>query len=48
MEQDVLLLKDQADGMDVAAVDKVEVLQNKKDGPSRSRLKSIWLLVLHV
>jgi hypothetical protein len=40
------LLKDQADGMDAAA-DKMEVLK-KKHGPSRARLKSIWLLVLHV
>jgi hypothetical protein len=47
MEKDPLLLKDQADGMDVAAADKVEVLK-KEDGPSRARLKSIWLLVLHV
>jgi hypothetical protein len=45
MEKDPLLLKDQADGMDVA--DKVEALK-KKDGPSRARLKSIWLSVLHV
>jgi hypothetical protein len=36
MEQDPLLLKDQADGMDVVVADKVEAL------------KSIWLLVLHV
>ena len=35
-----LLLKDKADGMDVAATDKMEVLK-KKDGPSRARLKSI-------
>jgi hypothetical protein len=33
--------------MDVVVVDKVEVLK-KKYGPSRARLKSIWLLVLHV
>jgi hypothetical protein len=45
MEQDPLLLKDQADGMDVIVADKVE---EKKDGPSRARIKSIWLLVLHV
>jgi hypothetical protein len=48
MEQDSLLLKDQADGMDVAAANKVEGLKKKKDGPSRARLKSIWLSVLHV
>jgi hypothetical protein len=48
MEQDPLLLKDQADGMDVVAADKVEALKKKKDGPSRARLKSIWLSVLHV
>jgi hypothetical protein len=47
MEQDPLLLKEQADGMDVAVVDKVEALK-KKDGPSRARLKSICLSVLHV
>jgi hypothetical protein len=48
MEQDPLLLKHQADGMDVVAADKVEVLKKKKDGPSRTKLKSIWLSVLHV
>jgi hypothetical protein len=47
MEQDPLLLQNQADGMDVATVDKMEALK-KKDGPSRARLKSKWLLVLHV
>ena len=48
MEKDPLLLKDQADGMDDVVSDKVEALKNKKDGPSRVRLKSIWLSVLHV
>jgi hypothetical protein len=49
MEKDPLLLKDQADGMDVAVVDKVEVPKKRKnDGPSRARLKSIWLSILHV
>jgi hypothetical protein len=33
--------------MDAAAADKVEALK-KKDGPSKARLKSIWLSVLHV
>jgi hypothetical protein len=33
--------------MDVAATDRMEVLK-KKDGPSRARLKSLWLSVLHV
>jgi hypothetical protein len=47
MEQDLLLLQDQADGMDVAAADRMEAL-NKKDGPYRARFKSIWLSVLHV
>jgi hypothetical protein len=47
MDQDPLLLKDQADGMEFVATDKVEVLK-KKDGPSRARLKSICLSVLHV
>jgi hypothetical protein len=48
MEQDPLLLKDQADEMDAAVADKVESLKKNKDGPSRARLKSIWLSVLHV
>ena len=47
MEKDSLLLKDQADGMDVAVVNRMEALK-KKDGPSMARLKSIWLSVLHV
>jgi hypothetical protein len=48
MEKDPLLLKDQANGMDAAAFDKVEELK-KKDGPSmRAMLNSIWLSVLHV
>jgi hypothetical protein len=47
MEQDPLLLKDQADGMDVTSANRMEELK-KKDGPSRARLKSIWLSVLHV
>jgi hypothetical protein len=34
--------------MDVAAADKVEALKKKKYGPSRARIKSIWLSVLHV
>jgi hypothetical protein len=32
----------------VVAVDKMEVLKGRKDGPSRVMLKSIWLSVLHV
>ena len=47
MEQDPLLLKDQTNGMDVVVVDKMKALK-KKDGPSRARLKLIWLSVLHV
>ena len=47
VEKYPVLLKDQDDGMDVAASDKMEALK-KKDGPSRARLNSIWLLVLHV
>jgi hypothetical protein len=47
MEQDLLLLKDQVDGMDAATTNKVEALK-KKGGPFRARLKSIWLSVLHV
>jgi hypothetical protein len=48
LEQDPLLLKDQIDGMDIVFDDLVEVLKKKKDGPSRARLKSIWLSILHV
>jgi hypothetical protein len=33
MEQDPLLLKDQADGMDVVVADKVEALKKKRMGP---------------
>ena len=47
MDKYPLLLKDWVDGMDVFVVDKVDSLKNKY-GPSRSRLKSIWLSVLHV
>jgi hypothetical protein len=42
MEQDPLLLYNQADGMDVVVANRMETLK-KKDG-----LKSIWLSVLHV
>ena len=34
--------------MDATTADKAEVLKKKKDGPSRAKLKSIWLSVLHV
>ena len=34
MEQDPLLLQDQAKVMDVAAADKVEALKNERMGPS--------------
>jgi hypothetical protein len=47
MEQDPLLLQNQANGMDVAAADRIEALK-KKDGPSRARFNSMWLSVLHV
>jgi hypothetical protein len=47
MEKDPLLLKDQVDGMDVVAADKVEALK-KKHGLSRARIKSICLSVLYV
>jgi hypothetical protein len=47
VEQDPLLLKDQANGMDAATTDRMEALK-KKDGPSRAMHKSIWLSVLHV
>jgi len=48
MEQDPSLLQDQAEVMDAAAADNVEVLKGRKDGPSRAMLKSFWLSVLHV
>jgi hypothetical protein len=48
IEQDPFLLQDQAEVMDAAAADKVEVLKKSEDGPSRAMLKSIWLSVLHV
>jgi hypothetical protein len=48
MEKDPLLLKDQSDGMDVVVADKVEEMKKKKDGPSRARIKLIWLKILHV
>jgi hypothetical protein len=32
----------------VVAADKVEALKGRKDEPSRAKLKSIWLSVLHV
>jgi hypothetical protein len=35
MEQDPFLLKDQADVMDVDAIDKVEVVKKKRMGPPR-------------
>jgi hypothetical protein len=47
MEQDPLLLQNHVDGMDADAADRMEALK-KKDGPSRAKLKSIWLSVLHV
>jgi hypothetical protein len=47
MEQDPLLLQNQADGIDVVVIDIMEALK-KKDGPSRARIESIWLSVLHV
>jgi hypothetical protein len=34
--------------MDVAAADKIKMLEEKKGGPSRAMLKSILLSVLHV
>jgi hypothetical protein len=48
MEQDPLLLQNQAEVMDVVAADKVEAFKKRKDGPFRAMLKSIWLSVLHV
>jgi hypothetical protein len=40
MEQDALLLQDQAEVMDVVAVDKVEALKKIKEWPSRHNLLS--------
>jgi hypothetical protein len=34
--------------MDVATADKIKMLEERKDGPSRAMLKSILLSVLHV
>jgi hypothetical protein len=34
--------------MDVAAVDKTNLVKEEKDGPSRAMLRSILLSVLHV
>jgi hypothetical protein len=47
MEKYPLLLQNQANGMDVVVSDRMEALK-KKDGPSRAKLKSICLSVLHV
>jgi hypothetical protein len=47
MEQDPMLLHDHANGMDATTADRMEALK-KKDGPSKARIKSIWLSVLHV
>jgi hypothetical protein len=48
MEQYPLLLKDEVDGMDATiTADNMEAWK-KKDGPSRDRIKSIWLSILHV
>ena len=48
MGQEPSPIQDQAEVMDVVAVDKVEVLKGIKYEPSRAMLKSIWLSVLHV
>jgi hypothetical protein len=34
--------------MDVVVVDKIKMLEERKDGPSNAMLKSILLSVLHV
>jgi hypothetical protein len=34
--------------MDAAAVDKIKMMEEEKDGPSRAMLRSILLSVLHV
>ena len=44
---DPLLLHNHVDGMDIVVADRMGVLK-KKDGPSRAKLKSIWLSILHV
>jgi hypothetical protein len=46
MEQDPLLLQNHADGMDVVAVDRWEVL--KKRWALQGQAQVIWLSVLHV
>ena len=47
MEQEPSLIQNQAEVMDVVVVDKVEALKERKDGPSRAMLKSIWFSILH-
>jgi hypothetical protein len=47
MKKESMLLQNQDDGMDVVSADRMEALK-KKDGPSRAKLKSIWLSVLRV
>jgi hypothetical protein len=34
--------------MDVIVADKINLMEEEKDGPSRAMLRSILLLVLHV
>jgi hypothetical protein len=41
MEQEPSLIQDQIGVMEVATADKVDVLKGRKDGPSRTMLKSI-------
>jgi hypothetical protein len=47
MEKDPLLLQNQVDVMDGGDTDRMEVLK-KNDGPSRAKIKSICISVLHV
>jgi hypothetical protein len=48
MEQEPSLTQTKPMVMDVAAADKIKVLEERKGGPSRAMLKSILLSVLHV
>jgi hypothetical protein len=44
----LLRYKTKPEVMDAAAADKMNMMKEEKDGPSRAMLRSILLLVLHV
>jgi hypothetical protein len=46
--KNLLRYKTQPKVMDVAAADKMNLMKEEKDGPSRAMLRSILLSVLHV